>query len=152
MRSMRTVALVAATMLASHAAMAEEHIIRAVVDHWEPMVTYAKPGDTIKFLNMLGHDTETLDGMLPVGAEKWKAPLGKEGFGFTLDKPGAYMYKCNPHMSMGMVGVVVVGDGVPANLEAIEKNLDSVKFGKNMVARALRKFKEDLVKTGRLKK
>jgi len=151
MRSLKITAVLAMSLFASYNAMADEHVIRAVVDHWEPMVTYAKAGDTLKFMSMLGHDTETLDGMIPDGAKKWKAKLGEEGFGATVDKEGAYMYKCNPHMSMGMVGVVVVGEGVPKNLDAIEKNLDSVPFGKNMVVRALKKLKQDLVKTGRMK-
>ena len=150
-RSIRIVAAVVVSAGLSYHAQADEHVIRAIVDHWEPMVTYAKSGDTIKFMGMLGHDTETLDGMVPTDAPKWKAKLGEEGFGVTLTKEGAYIYKCNPHMSMGMVAAVIVGEGVPANLPDIEKKLDSVPFGKNMVVRAIKKLKQDLVKTGRMK-
>ena len=151
MRSIRIVAAAVVSASLSHHVQADEHVIRAIVDHWEPMVTYAKPGDTIKFMSMLGHDAETMDGMVPTGAPKWKTKLGEEGFGVTLTKEGAYIYKCNPHMSMGMVAAVIVGEGVPANLPDIEKKLESVPFGKNMVARAIKKLKQDLVKTGRMK-
>jgi len=29
----------------------------------------------------------------------------------TFDTPGVYLYQCSPHKSMGMIGIVVVGDG-----------------------------------------
>ena len=29
----------------------------------------------------------------------------------TFDTPGVYVYQCSPHKSMGMIGIVVVGDG-----------------------------------------
>lgn len=136
--------------LLSGTAAAEEHVIKGVITNWQPMVTYAKPGDTIKFMQMTGHDTETIEGMLPEGAEGWKSKLGQEGFSVTVEKEGAYIYKCNPHITTGMVGVVVVGEGAPANLEALEAAVPNVKLGKNMVQRTLRKLKQDLQKTGRL--
>ncbi len=36
----------------------------------------------------------------------------------TLSKPGVYMYQCAPHVGMGMIGAIVVGE--PANLEAVK--------------------------------
>lgn len=131
-------------------AMAEEHIIKGVVTNWVPLVTYAKPGDSIKFMQMAGHDTESIDGMIPDGAQKWKAKMGEEGFSVKLDKEGAYIYKCNPHMTTGMVGAVVVGDGAPANLAALDKSVNDVKLGKNMVARTIKKMKQELQKAGKL--
>ena len=131
-------------------ASAEEHIIKGVVTNWVPLVTYAKPGDSIKFMQMAGHDTETVDGMIPEGAQKWKAKMGQEGFSVKLDKEGAYIFKCNPHMTTGMVGAVVVGDGAPGNLAALDKSVNDVKFGKNMVARTIKKMKQELQKAGKL--
>lgn len=130
---------------------AAEHVIKAVITNWQPLVTYAKPGDTIKFVQMAGHDTETIEGMFPEGATPWKSQMGQEGFSAKLDKEGAYIFKCNPHMTTGMVGAVVVGDGAPANLAALDAALPKVKLGKNMVNRTIKKMKDDLKKTGRLK-
>jgi pseudoazurin len=128
--------------------LADEHIIKGVITNWVPQVTYAKPGDTIKFVQMAGHDSQTIDGMIPEGATPWKANMGQEGFSVKLDKEGAYIYKCNPHMTTGMVGAVVVGAGAPQNLAALDTSAESVKLGKNMVVRTLRKMKEDLKKKG----
>ncbi len=139
-----------AGVLGSFNVAAEEHIVRAVITNWEPMVTYAKPGDTIKFEQMVGHDTVSIDGMIPEGAKQWESKMGEEGFSIKVDKEGAYLYKCIPHMTTGMVATIVVGDGAPANLGALEKSLDSVPLGKNMVARAIKKMKADLVLKGRL--
>lgn len=147
-KTMITTALCA---LAPHTqAMAEEHVIKGVITNWVPLVTYAKPGDTLKFIQMTGHDTEAIEGMIPEGAAGWKAKLGEEGFSATLDKEGAYIFKCNPHMTTGMVGAVVVGDGAPGNLATLDAAAENIKLGKNMVQRTLRKLREDLTKTGRL--
>lgn len=124
-------------------ARADEHVVQAVVTQWKPLVTFAKPGDTLRFTQMAGHDTETIEGMIPEGATPWKSKLGEESFVATLDKEGMYIYKCNPHMTTGMVGVVVVGDArPPANEAALEAALPNVKVGKNMVQRAIKKAKE----------
>lgn len=133
---------VGATLLAAGSlAAAEEHVIQAVITQWRPMVTFAKPGDTVRFTGMAGHDTQTIDGMIPQDATPWKAKLGEESFVATVDKEGVWIFKCNPHMTTGMVGVVVVGDTrPPANLAALEAALPEVKVGKNMVARAIKKL------------
>jgi pseudoazurin len=95
---------------------------------------------------MIGHDTEAIEGMMPAGAEGWKSKLGEEAYTITVEKEGAYIYKCNPHISTGMVGAIVVGDGDPANLGDIEKSLPEVKVGRNMVNRAVKKMKKALEK------
>lgn len=129
---------------------ATEHVIKGVITNWVPLVTYAKQGDTIKFAQMTGHDSETIEGMVPEGAAGWKSKMGEEGFSVKLDKEGAYLYKCNPHITTGMVGAIVVGDGAPANLAALNASAETVKLGKNMVMRTLRKMNEDMKKTGRI--
>jgi len=150
MRSIKILGAMALLGLSS-GALAEEHVIKAVITNWVPLVTFAKPGDTLKFMQMAGHDTESIDGMIPEGATKWKAKMGQEGFSVKLEKEGAYIYKCNPHMTTGMVGAVVVGDGEPKNLAALDKSLNDVKLGKNMVARTIKKMKQELQKAGRIK-
>jgi pseudoazurin len=127
---------------------AEEHIVQGEVTQWKPLVTFARTGDTLRFKGMTGHDTETIEGMLPEGATPWKSALGEEGFSAILDKDGVYIYKCNPHMSTGMVGVVVVGDArPPANLAQVEAALPNVKIGRNMVQRAIKKMHQALAES-----
>ena len=139
-------AVVAAIALgASAVVLAEEHVIKGVVTQWQPLVTFAQPGDTLRFKGMTGHDTTTMEGMFPAGATGWQSKLGEEGYNVVLEQEGAYVFKCTPHISTGMVGVVIVGDArPPANLEQLETNLADVKVGRNMVNRALKKMKKAL--------
>ena len=133
------------SLLAHSSALADEHVVKGIVTQWRPLVTFAQLGDTIKFTNMIGHDTETIEGMIPEGATPWKSKLGQEGFGATVDKEGAYVYKCNPHISTGMTGVIVVGDANPPhNLAQLEENLANIKIARNMVNRAIKKMKKAL--------
>jgi pseudoazurin len=150
MRFKTAITATALAMILNAPVFATEHVIKGVITNWVPLVTYAKPGDTIKFIQMAGHDSEAIEGMMPEGAAGWKSKMGEEGFSVKLEKEGAYVYKCNPHMTTGMVGAIVVGDGAPANLAAMDASAETVKLGKNMVVRTLRKMKEDLKKTGRM--
>ena len=143
------IAFAVLALTASFCVSAEQRIVQGVVTQWKPLVLFAQPGDTVRFTGMTGHDTETIDGMIPEGAETWKSKLGEEGFSVTLNQEGMYVYKCNPHMSTGMVGVIIVGDTrPPANLAAIEESLPDVKIGRNMVNRALKKAKKALEAEG----
>lgn len=86
---------------------------------FEPALTKVAVGDTVTFLPTdKGHNAETIKGMLPDGAEPFKGAMGKEVV-VTFTIPGAYGIKCAPHLGMGMVALVVVGDA-PANLEAVK--------------------------------
>jgi pseudoazurin len=67
-------------------------------------------GTTITWIpTSKGHNVEFI-----AGPDGWEAPkkskLGKE-YAYTFDTPGVYLYQCTPHKSMGMIAVVVVGDG-----------------------------------------
>jgi len=67
-------------------------------------------GDTITWLpKSKGHNVEFI-----AGPDGWEAPKkskqGKE-YAYTFDTPGVYLYQCTPHKSMGMIAIVVVGDG-----------------------------------------
>ena len=122
------------------AAAPTQHIVKGVVTQWAPLVLFVKPGDQIVFRQMAGHDSETIDGMIPEGAATWKSKLGQEGFAVSPDVPGIYMYKCNPHVSLGMIGAIAVGDPPYANLAAIEAHPQN----KGMIGRAIRKLKQAL--------
>ncbi|MFH0351590.1 MAG: plastocyanin/azurin family copper-binding protein [Chromatiales bacterium] len=115
--------------------------IKAVVTKFEPAVAFVKPGDTVRFSTMAGHDTVTIDGMIPEGAQGWKSAMG-EDLAVTLDKEGAYVYKCSPHVALGMLGVVVVGE--PTNLEQIHNHPEN----KGMIGRTIRQFDETLKARG----
>lgn len=86
---------------------------------FEPALIQVQPGDTVTFLPTdKGHNAETIKDMLPEGAEAFKGTMGKE-IVVTFTEAGAYGVKCAPHLGMGMVALVVVGED-PANLETIK--------------------------------
>ncbi|WP_349369104.1 pseudoazurin [Salinarimonas sp.] len=84
-----------------------------------PRLLVVQPGDTVRFLPTdPGHNSASLDEMIPEGAEGWKGAFNKE-VAVTLERPGFYGYVCTPHVALGMVGLVVVqGDGMMDNYEA----------------------------------
>nr|WP_314092047.1 pseudoazurin [uncultured Shinella sp.] len=86
---------------------------------FEPAFVKVAPGDTVTFIPTdKGHNVETIKDFIPQGAEAFKSKMN-ETYKVTFDKPGAYGVKCTPHVGMGMVGLVVVGDA-PANLDAVK--------------------------------
>ncbi len=83
-----------------------------------PAVIRANPGDTIKFVAVdKGHNTEANMDMLPSGAEGWKSKIG-EDFEVTVGTDGTYGFHCTPHRSVGMVGLILVGDAM-SNFEDV---------------------------------
>ncbi|HWW47907.1 MAG TPA: pseudoazurin [Xanthobacteraceae bacterium] len=86
---------------------------------FEPAFLKVAPGDTVKFVPTdKGHDAATIPGILPEGAEAIKGKMNQE-VTVTLTVPGLYGYKCTPHLGMGMVGLIQVGDDT-SNLTAAE--------------------------------
>lgn len=84
---------------------------------FEPASVRIQPGDTVKFVPTdKSHNAETIAGMLPEGSTPFAGKLNQE-ISITFEKAGVYGFKCKPHYSMGMVGIVVVGDSV-ANIDA----------------------------------
>jgi pseudoazurin len=86
---------------------------------FKPLIQVVQPGDTVRFVSVdKGHNSQSIDGMLPEGAEAWKSKISKD-HEVTLTVPGFYGYKCTPHTAMGMVGLIIVqGDGMLDNYEA----------------------------------
>lgn len=65
-------------------------------------------GQTIKWVaTAKGHNVEMIKG--PDGAELPKKSKLNEDVSIKFDKPGVYLYKCTPHVGLGMIGLVVVG-------------------------------------------
>jgi pseudoazurin len=128
-----TIALSGLMLVPAFAANFEVHMLnKGVVGTmvFEPALTRIAPGDTVTFIPTdKGHNAETIAGMLPDGAESFKGKIGQEVV-VTFDLPGAYGVKCTPHLGMGMVALVVVGDQ-PANLDALK----AVKLPKKALER-----------------
>ena len=54
-----------------------------------------------------GHNVQFVS--VTEGVEKVKSKLSKE-FSYTFEQEGVYLYVCTPHASMGMIGMVIVGE------------------------------------------
>ena len=80
---------------------------------FEPGFVKANVNDTLVFIpTNKGHNSSSL--LVPAKAESWRGPYDKE-LRVKLEKEGIYLYVCDAHKPMGMVGVVQVGKAV--NLE-----------------------------------
>ena len=77
-----------------------------------------------------GHNVQFVS--VPEGVEKVKSKLSQE-FSYTFEQEGVYLYVCTPHATMGMIGVVVVGDS--------DVNLDEV-LGYKFRGKSKKKFKK----------
>ena len=85
---------------------------------FDPPVIKVSVGDTIHFKSVdLSHNSASVAGMMPDGARSWVGELNKD-ISVTLDTEGIYVYQCDPHVMMAMVGVIQVGEAT---------NLDSIK-------------------------
>jgi len=91
---------------------------------FEPAVVEIEPGDTVHFkATDRGHNVQSLNNMTPEGATSYKGGFN-EDVKVTFEKPGLHGYKCMPHFTMGMVGVVKVGDG--GDVAAFKKKADAL--------------------------
>jgi pseudoazurin len=85
-----------------------------------PDILHVQSGDTVTFIPTdTGHNTASKRGMIPDGAEPWNSGVDEE-FSITLTVPGVYGYICLPHYEMGMVGLIIVGEGMP-NLDVASR-------------------------------
>jgi len=116
-----------------NAALAEDHTVTARSTAFDPVAIKIAPGDTVSWTNMSGHNVHFEEGNIPEGAEPYVSPMG-DNVSRTFDKEGVYLYKCDPHFALGMVGAIVVGE--PVNMEAVESN------AKGMYKRGLIKAKK----------
>jgi pseudoazurin len=86
-------------------------------DQFSPDFLKIQPGDSVTFqADDSGHDVMSLFNGIPAGAQPFQGQVGKS-FTVTFTVPGAYVYKCQPHLSFGMVGMIVVGQ--PTNLDKL---------------------------------
>ena len=62
--------------------------------------------------------------MIPAGASAWAGALN-EDVSVKLESEGVYVYQCDPHLVMAMVGVIQVG--AATNLEEIKQAARTMK-------------------------
>ncbi|SHM40942.1 pseudoazurin [Phytopseudomonas punonensis] len=110
------------------AALAEVHEVKmlnrgaggAMV--YEPDYLAIAPGDTVKFIaTQPSHNAASAPGLMPEGAVPFKGKINEE-IEVKFDTPGLYGIQCIPHLAMGMVMLIQVGDSqasgvqIPASL------------------------------------
>ena len=86
-----------------------------------------EPGESVTWLATdKGHNVQLIDG--PDGVELEKKSKISKDVTITFDAPGVYVYVCTPHATMGMIGIVVVGE---LTQEAIDAVRDAKVRGKS---------------------
>ncbi len=111
----------------------EVHTVTAQGLQYSPLVVQIAPGDTVSWTNMSTHNTESLEGLIPEGAEMWASKMS-DNYSRTFTREGIYIYKCTPHFGAGMGGAIIVGQ--PVNLEQI-KAVDAKGAAKRLVTKAV---------------
>ena len=96
---------------------------------FEPGFLKVNKGDTIHFKSVdLAHNSESVEGLIPAGASPWKGEIN-ENISVTLNEEGVYVYQCTPHLILGMIGVIQVGEAV--NLNEVKANVGKLTFAVN---------------------
>ncbi|MBP7242839.1 pseudoazurin [Amaricoccus sp.] len=121
--------VLAAAVLGAGAASAADFEVKMLnkgengVMVFEPDFVQAQPGDVVHFVATdKGHDVASVKGMLPEGVADFKGGMN-ESYDLTVTEEGVYGVKCTPHLPMGMVALIAVGD--PSS------NLEAAKAAKN---------------------
>lgn len=118
----------AALLAVSPLTFAAEHTVQMLnqgpegVMVFEPAVLQVEPGDTVTFESTNpSHNSASLLDLSPEGGEQWKGGISQP-VTVTLQTEGVYVYECEPHGMMAMVGVIVVGE--PLNLNDVKANAE----------------------------
>ncbi len=86
---------------------------------YKPALVKVNKGDTVKWVaTNPGHNVAFVSGGVPAGVAPFTSGFAKE-VTYKFEKPGIYLYKCTPHLGLGMVGLVVVG-GDKSNLATVK--------------------------------
>jgi pseudoazurin len=92
---------------------------------FEPAVIKVSKGDTIHFKAVdMSHNSASIDAFMPSGASAWAGAMNQD-ISVTLDVEGVYVYQCDPHAMMAMIGVVQVGEAV--NMDEVRGAADQYK-------------------------
>lgn len=105
-----------ATLLFAAPALAENHEVKMLNRGeagsmvYEPDFLHIAPGDSVRFIaTHPTHNAASIPGFLPAGAEPFKGKINEE-VEVTFSTPGLYGIQCIPHLAMGMVMLIQVGD------------------------------------------
>jgi pseudoazurin len=127
MRSFFTVAAVVLALGFAQTAAAAEVVVEMLnrdkatntTNVYKPALVKVNKGDTVKWVaTNPGHNVAFVSGGVPAGVAPFTSGFAKE-VTYKFEKPGIYLYKCTPHLGLGMVGLVVV-DGNKSNLAAVK--------------------------------
>ena len=97
----------------------------------EEIITVAPGAEVTWLATDKGHNVQMIDG--PEGYDLPKKSKLSKDVTLTFDQEGVYVYVCTPHATMGMIGIVVVG-------EATEEAIAAVKDAK-VRGKSKKKFK-----------
>lgn len=77
---------------------------------FDPSHLNIKIGDKVKFVPTdAGHNSQSI--FIPEKATSWKSENGEE-FTITFDREGIFIYECNNHKLMGMLGIIQVDKAI----------------------------------------
>ncbi len=103
---------------------------------YEPMLVKIDTGGRVLWKAVTkGHNVEF---MVAPNEIRYKSKMHKNA-GYTFTVPGIYTYKCTPHVSAGMVGVVIVGGDLSNLKEALAGNYPGQ--AKEIIHELLSKYK-----------
>ena len=111
-----SITLLLTTALLCTSVLAQTHEVKMLTRSatagmvYQPDYLQIAPGDTVKFIpTQSSHNAATLPGLLPEGAQPFKGKLNQE-IEQTFTVPGLYGIQCIPHLAMGMVMLIQVGE------------------------------------------
>lgn len=103
---------------------------------FEPDFIQAQVGDTVTFVpTQPGHHVKSY--VTAMGQDAWSSKYN-ETYQVTLEHEGVNLYYCPPHLMMGMVGLIQVG-------EAINKDIIDAKYPELRDKIALNPERADLI-------
>lgn len=80
---------------------------------FEPSYVKVAVGDTVTFVPAEKGAHYSVSMLQPAGAKPWRGMPDQE-LKVKFDKEGLYLYACEPHKALGMVGIIQAGK--PVNL------------------------------------
>ena len=92
---------------------------------FDPPFVKANIGDTVTFLptDML-HNSQSVPGLIPSSASSWNGAMNEKTV-IELKTEGVYVYQCTPHIALGMIGVIQVGEAV--NIDEVRNSTSSLE-------------------------
>jgi pseudoazurin len=128
---MRAILFAAALLLGATPAIGAEHVVKMLNQGTDGMMVFepgylkVAPGDSVTFVPTdAGHNSSSA--LVPEGATGWQGTFGAP-LTVKLDKEGVYVFQCDPHVMMAMVGVIQVGEA--KNAAAAKTKAGAMKAG-----------------------